>query len=121
MERGFARAQTRSRLPCARGLLAKRAGQEGSVVIHICERAALAAKFRQLLSAARDAVRVMDDLADYLGFSVVRPRADGQAGSPKVPAEDPQLNAIRERSRIVFERLQRAVESVGKTAPEAAH
>jgi TonB family protein len=84
------------------------------------ERATLAAQFRQLVGAARDAVRVMDDLADYLGFSVPRPRAGGQAGSPQVPAEDPQLNAIRERSRIVMERLQRAIEAVGKAAPETA-
>jgi hypothetical protein len=85
------------------------------------ERAALAAQFRQLVGAARDAVRVMDDLADYLGFSVPRPRAGGEGGSPQVPAEDPQLNAIRERSRIVMERLQRAIEAVGRAAPEGAH
>jgi TonB family protein len=83
------------------------------------ERAALAAQFRRLVGAARDAVRVMDDLADYLGFSIPRPRADGQGGSPQVPVEDPQLNAIRERSRFVMERLQRAIEAVGKAAPEA--
>jgi TonB family protein len=87
------------------------------------ERAALAAAFRQLLGAARDAVRAMDELADYLGFSVPRPRAAGRAGSVQVPAEDPQLSAIRERGRIVMERLQRAVEAVGKAAPapEGAH
>jgi hypothetical protein len=38
-----------------------------------------------------------------------------------VPVEDPQLNAIRERSRFVMERLQRAIEAVGKAAPEGAH
>lgn len=97
------------------------AEREAFSVVWPNERAALAAEFRQLVSAARDAVRVMDDLADYLGFSVSRPRVDGQAGSPQVPAEDPQLNAIRERSRMVMERLQRAVEAVGKAAPQGPH
>ena len=81
------------------------------------ERAALASEYRQLVGTARDAVRAMDDLADYLGFAVMRPRANGQGQSMQISEEDPQLKAIRERGRIVMERLQRAFEAVGRSAP----
>lgn len=81
------------------------------------ERAVLAGEFRQLVGTARDAVRAMDDLADYLGFAVLRPHAVGREESTQVPAEDPQLIAIQERGRMVMERLQRAVEAVGRAAP----
>jgi hypothetical protein len=84
------------------------------------ERADLANGYRQLVGTARDAVRAMDDLADYVGFAISRPRASGPDESTQVPAEDPQLTAIRERGRIVMERLQRALEAVGNAAP-ASH
>jgi hypothetical protein len=59
----------------------------------------------------------MDDLGDYLEFSFPRPPSRRRGGSPQVDAEDPQLNAIREHSRIVMKRLQRAIEAIGKAEP----
>jgi TonB family protein len=85
------------------------------------ERAALAAEFRQLVGTARDAVRIMDELADYLGFSVSRPRTNQQGSSAQIPVEDPQLIAIRERGRVVMERLQRAINAVGKATSAEGH
>jgi TonB family protein len=81
------------------------------------QRAALALRFRQMIGAARDIVRLMDELADYVGFGAP-PRPDGAvagvAGS-QAPTQDPQLRAILERARLAMDHLRVTIAALGET------
>jgi TonB family protein len=83
-------------------------------------RAGLASKFREVLGATRDVVRAMDEMADYISFSVQRrPTSDG-AAKPLIPVDDPQFNAIRERAQGALRKLQGYLGSASKEAPAGA-
>lgn len=81
------------------------------------ERAGVALQFRQMLNAARDVVRSMDEMADYVTFSTSRhASAEGPAES-QAPAEDPQFNAIRERALNALKRMQASIGALSKEPP----
>lgn len=76
------------------------------------KRAALANKFRSLLGATRDIVRVMDELGDYISFATQRPSnaGTGADAQSQMPQRDPQVIAIEERARRALERLRAALQ-----------
>lgn len=84
------------------------------------QRAAFAAKMRELLGATRDLVRLTDELADYVAFTTPQRLKTGAAGTnveSQISAQDPQIIAIQERARSALERLRSVAESMGATAP----
>ena len=76
------------------------------------ERAGLAHSLRQMIGASRDIVRSMDEMADYVAFSTPRRSPDGSRSAAPTPAEDPQIEEIRQRALKAFRRLQSSVEAL---------
>jgi hypothetical protein len=85
------------------------------------QREALAHGVRQVISASRDVVRSIDEVADYITFSTPRRGPDGAAGaSPTPPAQDSQLEEIRDRALKAIRRLQSSFDALSpKVSPEA--
>ncbi len=94
---------------------------ERSVFIAIWpnERAAFTHKFRRSVGDARNVVRSLDELADYLVFST-QPRSQAASTTrPETPSQDVQLAAIRERVLNAVRQLQGSIDALSK-APTAA-
>jgi hypothetical protein len=81
------------------------------------ERAGLARSLRQLIGASRDIVRSMDEMADYVAFSAPRRSPDGSRGAAPTPAEDPQIEEIRQRALKAFRRLQGSIDALSGGSP----
>lgn len=85
------------------------------------QRAAIAARFREMLGATRDIVRLIDELGDYVSFRVPR-RSNADAGVESQTLEqDPQIIAIKERARNAIDRLRATTEAMGKGSPAGVH
>ena len=82
------------------------------------QRAGMAAQFRQMINAARDVVRSMDEMADYVTFSSSRRANADAAAESQAPAEDAQFNAIRERALHALKRMQASIGTLSKDAPD---
>jgi hypothetical protein len=80
------------------------------------DRSALAAEFRDMIGKIRDLVRVADELGDYVAFSAAQ-RSPTDADQAHIPAEDPQLNAIKQRARAALEKLQNVIRSRAVAPP----
>jgi hypothetical protein len=83
-------------------------------------RSDLVVQFREMIGTIRDIVRVTDELGDYVAFSAPRRSSKG-TDEEHTSAEDPQLNAIRERAKSALENLQNALKSRGTIPPTAPH
>ncbi|MDB6014602.1 MAG: Gram-negative bacterial TonB protein C-terminal [Gammaproteobacteria bacterium] len=74
------------------------------------QRAGMARNLRLVIGDSRDVVRSMDEMADYLSFSAPRRRnPDAAAGATPTPAEDPQIEQIRQRASKAIRNLQESI------------